>query len=109
MAHSMLCLARPLAAVLTAGALVGVVGCGGGNATTTNGAGSQATQVRVSYVPATTVLPLHVAKQQGFFEKQGVDVSLKEAANVSDIPATLGRQFDIALGTATDLIKADRR
>lgn len=107
MAHSMHSLARPLAAVLTAGALVGVVGCGGDDdATTTNGAGSQTTQVRVSYVPATTVLPLHVAKQQGFFEKQGLDVSLKEAANISDIPATLGRQFDIALGTATDLIKA---
>ena len=100
-------LARPLAAVLTVGALVGVAGCGSDDdATTTGSAGSQTTQLRVSYVPATTVLPLHVAEEQGFFEKQGLDVSLKEAANISDIPATLGRQFDIALGTATDLIKA---
>ena len=64
------------------------------------------TQLRVSYVPATTTLPLHVAKAQGIFERNNLDVTLTEAANISDIPATLGRQFDIALGTATDLIRA---
>ncbi|MDP1850072.1 MAG: ABC transporter substrate-binding protein [Solirubrobacteraceae bacterium] len=97
---------RPLAAVAAAGAMVAVAGCGDDEAATTERAASGPTEVRVSYVPATTVLPLHVAKQQGFFERQGLDVSLKEASNISDIPATLGRQFDIALGTATDLIKA---
>jgi len=62
--------------------------------------------LRVAYVPATTVLPLHIAKQQGFFEKNDLDVTLTEVANISEIPATLGRQFDISLGTATDLIRA---
>ena len=57
-------------------------------------------------MPATTVLPLHVAKAQGFFAQNNLDVTLTEAANISDIPATLGRQFDLALGTATDLIRA---
>lgn len=86
------------------------VACGGGEsgktkaqtATTVGGP----TSLRIAYVPATTVLPLHVAKAQGFFEKNNLDVTLTEAANISDIPATLGRQFDIALGTATDLIRA---
>ncbi|HEX2046491.1 MAG TPA: ABC transporter substrate-binding protein [Acidimicrobiales bacterium] len=64
------------------------------------------TALRVSYVPATTVLPLHIAKAQGFFTQNNLDVTLTEAANISDIPATLGRQFDLALGTATDLIRA---
>ena len=64
------------------------------------------TTLRVAYVPATTVLPLHVAKAEGFFAQNNLDVGLTEAANISDIPATLGRQFDIALGTATDLIRA---
>lgn len=106
MRRSIHAVTRPLAAVLTAGALVAVVGCGDDEAATTQSDASGPTKVRVSYVPATTVLPLHVAQQQGFFEQQGLEVSLKEAANISDIPATLGRQFDIALGTATDLIKA---
>jgi ABC-type nitrate/sulfonate/bicarbonate transport system substrate-binding protein len=66
----------------------------GGTATTVAGP----TKLRVSFVPATTVLPLHVAKTQGIFERNNLDVTLEQAANISDIPATLGRQFDIALG-----------
>src|SRR5215218_2388830 len=97
---------RPLAGAMAAAALVAVAGCGGDDAPTADVSGSQPTKVRVSYVPATTVLPLHVAQAQGYFKRNGLDVTLKEASNISDIPATLGRQFDIALGTATDLIKA---
>jgi len=73
-----------------------------GSATTAAGP----TKLRVAYVPATTTLPLHVAKQTGIFDRHNLDVTLSEAANISDLPATLGRQFDIALGTATDLIRA---
>jgi NitT/TauT family transport system substrate-binding protein len=86
-----------------------VVGCGDDGeetqgATATTSAGP--TPLRVAYVPATTTLPLHVAEAKGMFDRNNLDVTLEEAANISDIPATLGRQFDIALGTATDLIRA---
>ena len=84
--------------------------CGGGESGTTTAQPATTvggpTSLRIAYVPATTVLPLHVAKAQGFFEKNNLDVTLTEAANISDIPATLGRQFDISIGTATDLIRA---
>ena len=107
MALRMRAVAKPAGALaLALAAAVGLAACGEDESTPAASAASQNTKVRVSYVPATTVLPLHVAKEQGFFEKQGLDVSLQEASNISDIPATLGRQFDIALGTATDLIKA---
>ena len=71
----------------------------------TTGAGDPTT-LRVAYVPATTALPLHVAEAQGYFQAKNLDVTLTEAANISDLPATLGRQFDVAMGTATDLIRA---
>jgi NitT/TauT family transport system substrate-binding protein len=86
--------------------------CGGDGRETSSGAqGANSTaagpaKLRVSFVPATTVLPLHVAKEKGIFERNDLDVTLEQAANISDIPATLGRQFDIALATATDLIRA---
>ena len=100
-------------ATVAAAAALGLVAaaCGGGDSSPGTQSGSQTTsagptELRVSYVPATTVLPLHIAKAQGFFEKNNLNVTLTEAANISDIPATLGRQFDLALGTATDLIRA---
>ncbi|HVL27106.1 MAG TPA: ABC transporter substrate-binding protein [Acidimicrobiales bacterium] len=86
-------------------------GCGGRSQPASAPPGPDSTtpgpaKLRVSFVPATTALPLHVAKEKGIFERNNLDVTLEQAANISDIPATLGRQFDIALGTATDLIRA---
>ena len=101
----------PVLASIVVLALV-TVACGGDGNETTTGSQSAATTVagpaklRISFVPATTVLPLHVAKEKGIFERNNLDVTLEQAANISDIPATLGRQFDISLGTATDLIRA---
>jgi NitT/TauT family transport system substrate-binding protein len=100
--------------ILAAVAALGVLGaaCGTTATTSSDEAATPATvpagpaAIRVAYVPATTVLPLHVAHAQGFFAANNLDVTLTEAANISDIPATLGRQFDLALGTATDLIRA---
>jgi NitT/TauT family transport system substrate-binding protein len=101
----------PVLASVVVLALV-AVGCGdNGNETSSGSQGGDTAaagpaKLRVSFVPATTVLPLHVAKEKGIFERNNLDVSLEQAANISDIPATLGRQFDIALATATDLIRA---
>jgi NitT/TauT family transport system substrate-binding protein len=101
----------PVLAAVSVVALV-AVGCSGGTSTKTQSQGSTATtsagptKLRIAYVPATTGLPLNVAKAKGIFDRNNLDVTLDQAANISDIPATLGRQYDIALGTATDLIRA---
>jgi len=42
-------------------------------------------------VPATTALLVHVAKQKGFFARNKIDATLTAAANISALPATLGR------------------
>lgn len=109
-----------LGALLLAFALVGAA-CGGsddtaGTTDTTAGDGpaettettetAETAEVRIAYVPATTGLLLHVAEQEGYFEENGLDVTLTPASNISEIPPTLGRQFEITLGTATDLIRA---
>lgn len=64
------------------------------------------TEVSLAFVPATTGLLVNVADEEGFFEEHGLDVELSEAQNISEIIPTLGQQFDISLGTTTDLIRA---
>lgn len=97
-------------ATIVALALV-TVACGGDGKGAPSGSQSANTttagpvKLRISFVPATTALPLQVAKAKGIFDRNNLDVTLDQAANISDIPATLGRQFDIALATATDLIR----
>jgi ABC-type nitrate/sulfonate/bicarbonate transport system substrate-binding protein len=50
---------------------------------------------------------LRVAKDKGFFEKNGLDVSLTLVQNLSLLPGTVGKQFDFAASTGPDLIKAN--
>lgn len=67
---------------------------------------AQLTPVRAAYIPVVSWLPAWVAKEKGFFEKNGLDVTLSVTQNLSVLPGTLGRQFDFAPSTPPDLIKA---
>jgi NitT/TauT family transport system substrate-binding protein len=88
-----------------------VVGCGGDDASGSgDGGGGSAdagpTKVRVAYVPIGTLLPAFVAKDEGIFERNGLDVALTPIENVTTVPGTLGRQFDIGSATPPDTVKA---
>ncbi len=90
-------------------AALGLVGTACGGSASKNGAKTATagpTPLRIAYVPATTALPVYVAKVRGFFAKNNLNVTLTQTANISNVPATLGHQFDIGQGTATDLIRA---
>jgi NitT/TauT family transport system substrate-binding protein len=67
---------------------------------------AQTTPLRVAFVPVATWLPAWVAKDKGIFEKNGLDVTLSPIQNLSTLPPTLGKQFDIGASTAPDLLKA---
>jgi ABC-type nitrate/sulfonate/bicarbonate transport system substrate-binding protein len=64
------------------------------------------TQVRAAYIPVATWLPAWVALDKGFFAKHGLAVSLTPVQNISLLPGTVGRQFEFAASTPTDLLKA---
>lgn len=70
------------------------------------GADAALDPVRVAYVPIGTLLPAFVALDEGIFERNGIDVTLTPNENVTTIPGTLGRQFDIGASTSPDIIKA---
>jgi NitT/TauT family transport system substrate-binding protein len=93
-------LCKPIAALLVASAMICVAAPG-------NVAVAQPklTQVRVAYVPVVTWLPAYVAKDKGIFEKHGLDVTLTPTQNISLLPQTVGKQFDIIASTPPDLIK----
>lgn len=72
----------------------------------TPGAESEAT-LRVALAPTGTALPVVVADKQGFFEANDIDVTWEKSnVTISDQLASLGRQFDVAMGTQPSLITA---
>lgn len=66
----------------------------------------QKTTVRVVYIPVITWLPLLVAKDEGIFEKHGLDVKFSKFPNIVNLPSTVGKQFDMVPSTAPDLLNA---
>ncbi|MBV9566489.1 MAG: ABC transporter substrate-binding protein [Bradyrhizobium sp.] len=62
--------------------------------------------VRAAYIPVVTWLPAWVAKEKGFFKAHGLDVTLSVAQNLSILPGTVGKQFEIVPSTAPDLLKS---
>ncbi|HEX4329040.1 MAG TPA: ABC transporter substrate-binding protein [Burkholderiales bacterium] len=65
-----------------------------------------AVPLRVAYIPAATWTIAWVAKDQGIFDKHGLDVTFTVVQNISLLPATVGKQIDIAPATPPDLIKS---
>jgi len=89
--------------VATLPAATAQAGCGSGNQT-----GCPA-KVQAAYIPAGTFPLVMVAKDAGIFPRHQLDVTLTPTQNISAIPPTLGRQFEVVPATAPDLIKAVAR
>lgn len=93
-------------------AVFGLVACGSddnGSATSANTGSTQSnapTQVRIASIPAFGSLPLRVAEVQGFFKKEGLDVTVTPTQDLGAAVAALGKQFDITLGSIPILVSA---
>lgn len=66
----------------------------------------QPTKLRVASVISAAWLPLWVAKDEGIFARNNLDVEIVTIQNLSTTIGALGRQFDISGATPIDMIKA---
>lgn len=64
------------------------------------------TPVKMALAPSLASLPEYVALKKGFFEKQGLDVTIQSSADITNLPAALGKQFDFGVGLQNVLISA---
>jgi NitT/TauT family transport system substrate-binding protein len=68
---------------------------------------SAATQVRVVYIPIVDALPLFVAKDQGFFEKRGLDVTATAVANQGVVVSSLvSKSAEIGFTVTVSMLQA---
>jgi NitT/TauT family transport system substrate-binding protein len=64
------------------------------------------TKVNIGYSPAADFTPVFAAKDKGFFEKRGLDVTLTRIALASNIPAALvSDSLQIGMGTGSMLVQ----
>ncbi|OLR92767.1 hypothetical protein BJP25_21690 [Actinokineospora bangkokensis] len=104
-----------LAAAATAVALA-ASGCGllGGSddaaPAAAQGGGPEKPKVRVAVIPSTDMAPLWVAKSQGYFTEQGLDVELVVKGGGGDvITSLLGGDVDFAFASYPLLVQAQQK
>ncbi|HRO29881.1 MULTISPECIES: ABC transporter substrate-binding protein [Micrococcaceae] len=63
--------------------------------------------VSVAAIPIVDVAPLHLAKEQGFFEKAGLDVAIEATSGGAiSFPGVSSGQFDFAFGNVVSMMVA---
>lgn len=65
------------------------------------------TTVTVGAIPIVDVAPLHLGVDQGFFEKQGIDLKIENTTGgAAAVPGVVSGNFEFAFGNITSLIVA---
>ena len=62
--------------------------------------------LRIAYTPYMTWLPFLVAQDKGIFAEHGLEISMTRFPDISNLPGSVGRQFDLAPTTAPDFLNA---
>src|SRR3954453_22594566 len=92
-------LRRGLPVAIVAAVGMSMTACGGSDSGGHSSDGT--TTIRVASNSNSTALPFWVAKDQGFFEDQGLKVEYTKIENIATLPPALGSSFDIVLSTPT--------
>lgn len=91
-------------------AMVALAGCGSGaqgNSSSGGGGKSEGpAKVRMALAPSLASLPEYVALKQGMFKQHNLDVTIQSSADITNLPAALGKQFDFGVGLQNVLISA---
>ena len=94
-------------ALVTSTLAFGLAACGSDDQTGTASSGSGGTtKVRMALAPSLASLPEYVALKKGMFDKQKLDVTIASSADITNLPAALGKQFDFGVGLQNVLINA---
>ena len=97
-------------ALLAAPALLFAVACGadddGGGGGSGGGSG-ELDEITVGVIPIVDVAPIYLGEQQGFFEDQGIDLTLETAqGGAAVVPGVLSDQFQFGFSNVTSLLVA---
>jgi NitT/TauT family transport system substrate-binding protein len=96
---------RHLIALISAVALA-AAGCGSSADSGTPKADGK-DQVKVGAIPIVDVAPLYLGKQQGFFDKQQIDLAVTPTTGgAAAVPGVVSGQFTFAFGNVTSLLVA---
>ncbi len=103
---------RISALAIAATIIVGITACGSESPTTPVPSGSSAapTKVKAGVIAIVDVAPIYLGKQQGFFSKRNIDLTLETAqSGAAIVPAVVYGQYQFGFSNVVSLLLAQSR
>jgi NitT/TauT family transport system substrate-binding protein len=100
---------RRKVAALMAAPLLLAVACGGSDGENTGGdaGGGELDRVTVGVIPIVDVAPIYLGADQGFFEEQGIDLTLEAAqGGAAVVPGVVSGDYQFGFSNVTSLLVA---
>src|SRR5690349_14701590 len=100
---------RRLVLLMFAAALLGPTACGGNSSTgpATPAPPGQPDKVTTGVIAIVDVAPIYLGKQQGFFSKRNIDLTLQTAqGGAAIVPSVLNGQYQFGFSNVTSLLLA---
>jgi NitT/TauT family transport system substrate-binding protein len=95
--------------VVSAGALLGVSGCGllGGSQNSSGNGQVEKARIKVGVLPVNDLAPLHLAVRNGYFRDEGLEVEVATAPDgTAALNSTLGGDYDITYSSYVPFFQA---
>ncbi|WP_203782628.1 ABC transporter substrate-binding protein [Paractinoplanes rishiriensis] len=106
-------LRKQLIALLTLTALTAAAaGCGGSEESpgNTGGSGSTTDKVKVGVIPIVDVAPIYLGKEQGFFAKRNIELTMEQAqGGAAIVPAVVSGQYQFGFSNVVSLMLAQSK
>lgn len=101
--------------LLAGAAALLLAACGSGGpatpaATGTGAAGGKVDQVKVGIIPIVDVAPIYLGRQQGFFAKRNIELTLESGqGGAAIVPGVVSGQFQFGFSNVTSLLLAESK
>jgi NitT/TauT family transport system substrate-binding protein len=96
-------------AALAASSVLLLAACGGGGGSSDASDKGPAT-VKVSVIPIVDVAPIYIGKEQGFFSKRKIDLTLEQAqGGAAIVPAVVSGQYQFGFSNVVSLMLAQSK
>jgi NitT/TauT family transport system substrate-binding protein len=102
---------RLFALALAAALIVGIAACGSSPSTPNpSGSGAVPTKVKAGVIAIVDVAPIYLGKQQGFFSRRNIDLTLETAqSGAAIVPAVVSGQYKFGFSNVVSLLLAQSR
>lgn len=104
---------RIVTSIAAVGAIALITSCGsaGGAAAPVSDSAktSDIVEVTVAAMAISNTAPIHLGEQKGFFDEEGIDLTITEAQGGADIPGVVSGQFDFAFGNLMSVLVAKEK